>query len=68
MRAQPQDKRLRQSPAGLEYEPAAAEAGRALLAASPDGSLLRAGPAVLAGTALTDWRLPGLLLALLVGG
>jgi hypothetical protein len=39
-----------------------------LLAASPDGSLLRADPAVLAGTPFSDWRVPGLLLARLVGG
>lgn len=47
---------------------AVALAGGALLAAAPDGSLLRADPAVLAGTPFTDWRVPGLLLALLVGG
>jgi hypothetical protein len=39
-----------------------------LLAASPDGSLLRADPAVLAGTPFSDWRVPGVLLARLVGG
>jgi hypothetical protein len=47
---------------------AAALAGGTLLAAAPDGSLLRADPAVLAGTPFTDWRVPGLLLAVLVGG
>lgn len=47
---------------------AAAVVGGALLAAAPDGSLLRADPAVLAGTPFTDWRVPGLLLAALVGG
>lgn len=47
---------------------AAALACGALLAATPDGSLLRADPAVLAGTPFTDWRVPGLLLAALVGG
>jgi hypothetical protein len=43
-------------------------AGGVLLAAAPDGSLLRADPAVLAGTPFTDWRVPGVLLAGLVGG
>ena len=47
---------------------AAAVAGGVLLAAAPDGSLLRADPAVLAGTPFNDWRVPGLLLAALVGG
>lgn len=41
--------------------------GGALLVAAPDGSLLGADPTVLTGTAFTDWRLPGLLLATLVG-
>ena len=43
-------------------------AGGVLLAAAPDGSLLRADPATLAGTPFTDWRVPGVLLAGLVGG
>ena len=47
---------------------AAGLAGGVLLAAVPDGSLLRADPAVLAGTPFTDWRVPGVLLAGLVGG
>ena len=47
---------------------AAAFAGGTLLVAAPGGSLLRADPAVLAGTPFTDWRVPGLLLAVLVGG
>jgi hypothetical protein len=47
---------------------AAALAGGVLLAAAPDGSGLRADPAVLAGTPFSDWRVPGLLLAVLVGG
>jgi hypothetical protein len=47
---------------------AAGLAGGVLLAASPDGSLLRADPAVLAGTSFSDWRVPGVLLAGLVGG
>jgi hypothetical protein len=47
---------------------AAGLAGGVLLAVSPDGSLLRAAPAVLAGSPFSDWRLPGVLLAGLVGG
>jgi hypothetical protein len=43
-------------------------AGGVLLAAAPDGSLLRADPATLAGTPFGDWRAPGVLLAGLVGG
>jgi hypothetical protein len=39
-----------------------------LLAAVPDGSLLRADPATLAGSPFSDWRVPGVLLAGLVGG
>jgi hypothetical protein len=39
-----------------------------LLAAAPDGSLLRADLAVLAGTPFSDWWAPGVLLAGLVGG
>ncbi len=46
----------------------AALAGGAFLAAVPDGSLLRADPRVLTGTPFTDWRVPGVLLATLVGG
>jgi hypothetical protein len=34
----------------------------------PDGSLLRADPSTLAGSPFRDWRLPGFLLAVLVGG
>lgn len=44
---------------------AAGLAGGVLLAAAPDGSLLRAD---LAGTPFSDWRVPGVLLAGLVGG
>ena len=43
-------------------------AGGVPLAAAPDGSLLRADPATLVGTPFTDWRVPGVLLAGLVGG
>jgi hypothetical protein len=43
-------------------------AGGVTLVAAPDGSLLRADPAVLAGTPFGDWRVPGVLLAGLVGG
>jgi hypothetical protein len=42
--------------------------GGVLLAAAPDGSLLRADPAVLSGSPFSDWRVPGVLLAGLVGG
>ena len=43
-------------------------AGGALLIAAPDGSLLRADPSALTGSPFADWRVPGLLLAGLVGG
>jgi hypothetical protein len=43
-------------------------AGGVLLAAAPDGALLRADPATLAGTPFADWRVPGVLLGGLVGG
>jgi hypothetical protein len=43
-------------------------AGGVLLAVAPDGSLLQADPAVLAGSPFADWRAPGVLLAGLVGG
>jgi hypothetical protein len=39
-----------------------------MLAAVPDGSLLRADPAALVETPFSDWRVPGVLLAGLVGG
>lgn len=42
--------------------------GGVLLAAAQDGSLLRADPATLAGSPFSDWRVPGVLLAGLVGG
>jgi hypothetical protein len=43
-------------------------AGGVLLAVSLDGSLLSADQGVLAGTPFSDWRVPGVLLATLVGG
>ena len=47
---------------------AAAAAGGLLLVVVPDGALLRADPAVLADSPFGDWRIPGALLAALVGG
>jgi hypothetical protein len=47
---------------------AMALAGGVLLAAAPDGSLLRADPSTLAGSPFPDWRVPGVLLATMVGG
>jgi hypothetical protein len=43
-------------------------AGGILLVVAPDGSLLQADPAALAGSPFSTWRVPGLLLAVLVGG
>lgn len=45
----------------------AAIAGGMLLTIKPDGTLLSADPSVLTGSPFTDWRLPGVLLASLVG-
>jgi hypothetical protein len=45
----------------------AAVTGGVLLAIRPDGSLLRANMSALAGTPFADWRIPGILLATLVG-
>ena len=42
--------------------------GGIFLAARPDGSLLHAKPSALVGTPFRDWRVPGILLAALVGG
>ena len=42
--------------------------GGLLLVVRPDGSLLKAGPAALASSPFQNWRLPGILLAVLVGG
>ena len=54
---------------GLELVTGAtALVGGALLAIAPDGSLLAADPAVLAGSPFADYRWPGILLATLVGG
>jgi hypothetical protein len=39
-----------------------------MLIARPDGSLLHAKMSALSGSPFDDWRLPGLLLACLVGG
>jgi len=46
---------------------AAALVGGLLLAVRPDGSLLQMQPSALANGPFDDWRLPGLLLASLVG-
>lgn len=46
----------------------AAMAGGLLLAAAPDGSLLKADPAALRNSPFGDYRRPGILLATLVGG
>jgi len=42
--------------------------GGVLLAVRPDGSLLMAETSALSGTPFADWRIPGVLLAGLVGG
>ncbi|MDN5765111.1 MAG: hypothetical protein L0H96_03420 [Humibacillus sp.] len=47
---------------------ACALAGGVLLMVAPDGSLLQADPSVLEGTPFADWRMPGILLTILVGG
>ena len=53
---------------GLElFTGATALVGGVLLAIAPDGSLLAADPAVLAGSPFADYRWPGILLATLVG-
>ena len=60
---------VRRTLAALEFVTGAAGVvGGVLLAAVPDGSLLRADPGALAGTPFGDWRVPGVLLAVLVGG
>ena len=45
-----------------------ATVGGALLAIRPDGSLLNARMSALVGSPFSDWRIPGVLLAVLVGG
>ena len=45
-----------------------AVAGGLLLAIAPDGSLMKADPTALAGSPFSDYRVPGVLLATLVGG
>jgi hypothetical protein len=53
---------------GIElFTGAAGLAGGLLLAFRPDGSLLQAQKSALTNGPFTDWRLPGLLLASLVG-
>lgn len=42
--------------------------GGLLLVAKPDGSLLNAKTSALAGSPFSNWRIPGVLLATLVGG
>jgi hypothetical protein len=42
--------------------------GGLLLVAKPDGSLMSAKLSALAGSPFSDWRVPGVLLATLVGG
>jgi hypothetical protein len=55
--------------AGLElFTGGTAVIGGLLLVIAPDGSLLAADPAALHGSPFADYRLPGLLLATLVGG
>lgn len=45
-----------------------AMAGGTLSVLAPDGRLLAADPTVLGGSPFEDWRVPGVLLGLLVGG
>jgi hypothetical protein len=55
--------------AALEYlTGVTALAGGVLLSTRPDGALLQAKLSALAGSPFTDWRVPGILLAALVGG
>ncbi|GAA4744079.1 hypothetical protein GCM10023328_27260 [Modestobacter marinus] len=61
--------RLGRALAGLELGTGAmAVTGGLLLVLAPDGSLLDADPAALAGSPFGDWRWPGVLLTTLVGG
>jgi len=52
----------------LLFTGVAAMVGGALLTIQPNGSLLQAKLSALSGTPFRDWRLPGILLATLVGG
>ncbi len=53
----------------LEYfTGVSALAGGVMLAAQPDGSLLRATLSALDGSPFSNWRVPGILLTTLVGG
>jgi hypothetical protein len=52
----------------LGFTGATAVVGGSLLMVRPDGSLLRVDRSALAGGPFRDWRLPGVLLAVLVGG
>ena len=62
------DDRRRATSVGLELcTSAAAFAGGIALAVEPDGSLLHARLSALHASPFTDWRIPGLLLATLVG-
>jgi len=54
---------------GLEYfTSATAMVGGLLLVSRPDGALLQAKQSALATSPFADWRMPGLLLGVLVGG
>ena len=54
---------------GLElFTGIAAAVGGLLLVVDPDGSLLRAKMSALRDSPFSDWRIPGALLAILVGG
>jgi hypothetical protein len=54
---------------GLElFTGVAGAIGGLLLVAEPDGSLMDAKLSALAGSPFSDWRIPGVLLATLVGG
>jgi hypothetical protein len=55
--------------AGLElFTGATALVGGVLLVARPDGALMKAETAALARSPFSSWRVPGVLLAALVGG
>jgi hypothetical protein len=67
--SQRRSRAVRRTLAALEFVTGAAGVvGGVLLAITPDGSLLQADPGALAGTPFGDWRVPGVLLAVLVGG